>query len=88
VYAAKYCINLTLSANDQLAPMLWLKNLLVPMFGQYDWQGRLVSFFMRLVNVIFRELMVFFVGMCACILFVLWLIVPLFVCIMFVLSLR
>jgi hypothetical protein len=33
---------------------LWLKNILVPMYGQYDLTGRLVSVFMRLVIVIAR----------------------------------
>ena len=34
--------------------LLWLKNLFVPMFGQHDWQGRLVSFLIRLVQLIAR----------------------------------
>ncbi|HLD31659.1 MAG TPA: hypothetical protein VJB37_02070 [Patescibacteria group bacterium] len=41
--------------NLQLSPGLWLKNIFVPMFGQTDWQGRLMSIFMRLVNVIIRS---------------------------------
>ena len=40
--------------NSSLGVLLWLKNLFVPMFGQRDWQGRLVSVFMRLVQVIAR----------------------------------
>ncbi len=35
---------------------LWLKNLFVPMYGQYDWQGRIISFFVRLLQVIFRTI--------------------------------
>ena len=34
---------------------LWLKNILVPMYGQYDLTGRLVSVFMRLVFIIARS---------------------------------
>lgn len=41
--------------NARLAPGLWLKNIFVPMFGQYDWQGRMVSFFMRSVQIVFRS---------------------------------
>ena len=33
---------------------VWLKNLFVPMYGQSDWAGRLISFVMRLVQIIFR----------------------------------
>lgn len=42
------------AGNAFLAPGLWLKNLFVPMFGQYDWQGRIVSFFMRAIQVLVR----------------------------------
>src|SRR3989344_3313066 len=33
---------------------IWLKNLFVPMFGQYDWQGRIISFVVRFGNVVIR----------------------------------
>jgi hypothetical protein len=44
------------SGNEYLAPGLWLKNIFVPMFGQYDIQGKIISFFMRLVQVIARTI--------------------------------
>ena len=34
--------------------LVWLKNIFVPMYGQYDMAGRLVSFFIRLVQIIYR----------------------------------
>lgn len=74
------------SANDRLAPMLWLKNIFVPMFGQYDWQGRLISFFMRLVNVIGREIALGCVACFGCMLFVAWVTFPLVCCIMLLIS--
>lgn len=40
--------------NAALGVLLWLRNLFVPMFGQHDWQGRLVSFLIRFVQVIAR----------------------------------
>ncbi len=33
---------------------VWAKNIFVPMYGQYDWAGRLISFLVRLVQIIFR----------------------------------
>lgn len=33
---------------------LWAQNLFVPMYGQYDLTGRLVSFFMRVVILVWR----------------------------------
>jgi hypothetical protein len=49
-----FCWRQIKEGNLNFSPGLWLENIFVPMFGQYDWQGRIVSFFMRLVNVIFR----------------------------------
>lgn len=37
---------------------LWARSLFVPMFGQTDWQGRLVSFGMRLAVLVGRILQV------------------------------
>lgn len=79
--------NLLRMVNSYLAPGLWLKNIFVPMFGQRDWQGRLVSFFMRLVNVIFRFLGLFVWFWIVLLLFLLWPIFPLFVVTMLIISL-
>ena len=70
------CINWIRSINAQASPGLWLKNLFVPMYGLYDWQGRLVSFFMRLVNVIGRTIWLFVASMCIFTLFLCWLVFP------------
>jgi hypothetical protein len=35
---------------------LWLANLFTPMFGQRDWQGRIISFVMRLVQLMGRTI--------------------------------
>lgn len=37
-----------------LAIGVWMKNLFVPMYGQYSIQGRIISVFMRLVQITFR----------------------------------
>jgi hypothetical protein len=65
--------------NASLAPGLWLKNLFVPMFGQYDMQGRIVSVFVRCGNVIVRGIgMSVWLVLCA-MLFSVYLLVPLVV---------
>ena len=74
-------------ANMVLAPGLWIRNLFVPMYGQRDIGGRVMSIFMRLVNVIARfvALVVWMV-----ILFVVllcWIVLPAFLLYMFVRSL-
>jgi hypothetical protein len=40
--------------------VIWMQNLLVPMYGQYDLAGRLVSFVMRLVVLIGRGIFISF----------------------------
>lgn len=39
---------------------VWIRNIFVPMYGQYDWQSRLISVFMRVVQIIFRTIGLFF----------------------------
>jgi hypothetical protein len=39
---------------DALSPLVWWKYLLVPMYGEYSWQGRIISFFVRLLQGIIR----------------------------------
>jgi len=34
--------------------LVWLKNIFVPMYGQHDIAGRLISFFIRVVQIIYR----------------------------------
>lgn len=60
---------LLLSAQKQAASFavnLWVRNLFVPMYGQYDWQGRIISFFIRLIQIIFRSIAyIFWLGILA-----------------------
>ena len=76
-HALAWCLNLFRDGNRALAPALWLRNILVPMYGQYDWQGRLISFGVRLANVVGRTAALFlWLGICL-VLFFSWLVFPL-----------
>lgn len=44
----------------RLGLILWMKNILKPMYAQYDWQGRLISFFMRLIMIAYKLLVLLF----------------------------
>jgi len=82
--ALVWCYYQWQDANIQMAPGLWLKNIFVPMFGQHDWQGRLMSFFIRFCNVIVRSIfLLIWTGILA-VVFVLWMIFPL--CVLYMLS--
>lgn len=74
--AILFAVQLFQVGNTELAPGLWLKNLFVPMYGQYDWQGRLMSFFMRVVNVIGRTIALLVWLVVCVVVFSLWLGIP------------
>ena len=52
------CASYTKDFNLTLGFSIWVKNLFVPMFGQRDIAGRIISFFLRLVQIIFRGIIV------------------------------
>jgi len=75
-HAALRCLEFLKAGNTRLAPGLWIKYIFVPMFGQYDWQGRIISFFMRLVNVIGRGIALAFWLFVCLFLLAFWLVFP------------
>lgn len=76
VRAVKWNWQLFMDGVHMMAPGLWVKNLFVPMYGQYDWQGRLMSFVMRLVNIIGRSIGTYiWMNVCMALLLV-WVLLP------------
>ncbi len=62
-----------------LAVLIWLKNIFVPMYGQGDFVGRLISFGVRLVQIIVRSI-ILFICMLFCLLLILfWLVLPILI---------
>ena len=45
---------------QSLGLVIWVKNIFKPMYGQSDWQGRFISFFMRLFQIIIRSIVMVF----------------------------
>ena len=74
--------------NSELGVTLWLKNIFVPMFGQHEWQSRIISFFMRLFNIIFRTFALIFWLIFSLIIFIFWLVLPIFLVIMILYNLN
>lgn len=74
-------------ANSMLAPGLWLQNIFVPMFGQHDLQGRIMSVFMRIMNVLFRSIGLVIWSFILLLLFCLWFVFPVVIIMMFLFSL-
>lgn len=75
-----YVFNSIKNTNRNLAVGLMFKNLFKPMFGQYDREGRIISFFFRIILTFSRS--VIFVGLVILYLLVIvfWLLLPVAVC--------
>lgn len=54
VLAGKSGIRMISGYAEMLSIRVWIKNIFVPMFGMYDWQSRIISVFMRIVQIIGR----------------------------------
>ena len=61
------------------ALFIWIKNLFRPMYGQTDWQGVMISFFMRIVMIAFKFVVMVFWSLFAMVMLTLWIIAPIFV---------
>jgi len=76
-------VNLLLGVNDflvnkqkSLALIVWLKNIMRPMYAQDDLAGILISFFVRLVQIIFRSALLLFWLVLAVLAVAAWLLLP------------
>ena len=65
---------------------IWLKNLFVPMFGQTDFAGRVISFLLRIFQIIFKGIALLLIIILVLAFFVFWLVLPLIISYMLVIS--
>lgn len=59
-----------------LSFFIWIKNIFVPMYGQSDWQGKLISFVFRIINIIIRGAIMLFWLLIALFFEVFWIVLP------------
>ncbi|MCK4539603.1 hypothetical protein KAU09_00435 [Candidatus Parcubacteria bacterium] len=59
-----------------LALLVWIKNIFKPMYGQRDWQGILISIFIRSVQIVFRSFLMLFLIIFSLFLIIFWIILP------------
>lgn len=71
--------NFLINKQKSLGLFVWIKNIFVPMYGQYDWQGILISFFVRLIQIIIRSIAMIFWIILAVLAICFWLLLPIFV---------
>ncbi|MFA6306359.1 MAG: hypothetical protein WCV70_00880 [Patescibacteria group bacterium] len=72
-------MNFLINKQKSLALFVWVKNIFRPMYAQYDWQGMLISFFMRLVQIIFRSIVMLLWLIFSLAVIIFWILFPVFV---------
>ena len=58
---------------------IWIKNIFRPMYGQRDIGGKIISFFMRIVQIIFRGIVLIIFTAVFSSLLVVWIVAPIVV---------
>ncbi|MCK4554223.1 hypothetical protein KAU19_04645 [Candidatus Parcubacteria bacterium] len=71
--------NFLINREKSLALLVWIKNIHRPMYGQYDWQGKLISFFFRIIQIIVRGIAMLIYLIIAVLVFCFWLALPVLV---------
>lgn len=75
----KASIQAITNQEKSLGLSIWVKNIFTPMFGQYDLEGRIISFFARLIQIIVRGIMLLVWTIVVVLFYLLWLILPVLV---------
>ncbi len=55
VTASKFSWHSITEQEHALGVSIWIKNILTPMYGQTDWEGRVISLVMRVIQIIIRS---------------------------------
>ncbi|MFA6194531.1 MAG: hypothetical protein WC719_02150 [Patescibacteria group bacterium] len=76
IRAVKSVFRFWRAREESLGFSVWLKNIFVPMYGQRDIASRIISFVMRLIQVIFRGLILLFWLAVILIVLIIWLTFP------------
>ncbi len=84
VRTAAGCVRTVRGYARQFGVGVWLKNLFVPMFGQYDAAGRAISFFMRLAALAYYSLVLAVISLLMFGLLLVWIALPIAAATMFV----
>lgn len=75
----RFCVGTVRGQGRSFAIGVWLKNLFTPMYGLRDWQGRIISFFMRLMIVTWYSIVLAALSVLMLAVFLAWLAFPILV---------
>ncbi len=74
-----YCWRLIVRRWKSLALGVWIVNIFVPMYAQHDIAGTLISFFMRIIQIIARGIVMIIWTVLVAVIFVAYLVAPVLV---------
>jgi len=75
-----YCLDsATFHVKRRMALGIWLKNMFKPMYGDYTKEGRLISFFMRVIVLIWKLVGTVLWLIILVVIFIMWLLLPLII---------
>lgn len=77
--AALFFVSKIVITEKSLGVGVWLANLFKPMFGQNNWQGIIISFVVRLVQIIIRTIALLIWSVLMILAFLIWLALPLII---------
>lgn len=86
VNAYNTVVAMVVSVWRSMGVWMWARHIFTPMFQQYDWQGRLISFFMRLFQVVVRSIGAIIGTALVLVGFVGYLVAPIFLVLYFVIT--
>jgi hypothetical protein len=72
IYIVTALLEFLKNREKSLSLSIWMKNIFKPMYAQTDWQGILISIFMRIVEIIARSIIMLFWLLIALATLVLW----------------
>lgn len=75
--AGRRLLDFWLDQEKILGVGVWVQNIFVPMYGQRDWAGRIISFIMRFIQIIARGAVLLFWFVVVVLIFLLWVFFPL-----------
>jgi len=74
-----FCLEKIKDQEERLGVSIWIKNIFTPMFGQYDIEGRLISFFIRIFQIIARLILLLIWTILMLAVFIIWIVLPIFI---------
>lgn len=76
---ANFCLSTVISYARNIGFVIWLKHLFKPMYGDYTWEGRIISVFMRFLILIYKLINLVVRSVIMLVIFLGWVLLPILI---------